>query len=66
MPKNGYDFVVDCSITWLGALRTKSTRFTDQVLESLSGQVAIVPSIWPLEMANVLLLAKRHKSINEM
>jgi predicted nucleic acid-binding protein len=60
---NGYDFVLDCSMTMAWLFEDEGSKHTDQVLEKLENAKAIVPSIWPLEVANVLLFAQRKKRI---
>ena len=42
------------------------SAYTDAILDSLATTSAIVPSIWPLEVANVLLHAVRHKRITDV
>jgi predicted nucleic acid-binding protein len=66
MAKLIYDFVLDCSVTMAWCFEDESTEATDLILERLSGSTAIVPTIWPLEVANVLLLAKKKKRIAEL
>lgn len=66
MSKNSYDYVIDCSLTMAWCFEDESNEFTDSILESLQTSVAIVPSIWSLEVANVLLIARKHKRISEM
>jgi predicted nucleic acid-binding protein len=39
--------------------------YADSILDQLSDSEAIVPSIWPLEVANVLLVAERRKRLTE-
>lgn len=66
MAKNPYNFVLDCSITMAWCFDDESTGFTDSVLENLSDKIAVVPTIWPLEVANVLLLSKKKRRITEV
>lgn len=66
MSKNPYDFVLDCSITMAWCFEDESNNHTDAILESFGSKTAIVPTIWPLEVANVLLLAKKKKRITEI
>jgi len=66
MTKNFYDFVLDCSITMAWCFEDESNDYTDSILENLKDATAVVPTIWPLEVANVLLLAKKHKRITEV
>jgi predicted nucleic acid-binding protein len=39
--------------------------YADSVLDLLADSEAIVPCIWPLEVANVLLVAERRKRLTE-
>ena len=66
MVKKSYDFVLDCSITMAWCFEDESTEYSDAILESLNHSTAVVPTIWPLEVANVLLMAKKHKRITEV
>lgn len=55
-------FVLDCSVTisWLMPDEFFDFNLLDQVAE----EGAIVPSLWSLEVGNVLLLAERKKRIS--
>lgn len=66
MTKNQYGFVLDCSVTMAWCFEDECNDFTDEILESLASTTAIVPSIWPLEVANVLLQAKKNKRLTEL
>ncbi len=59
----GYGFVLDCSVTMAWLFEDESSAETDKILENLRAFSAVVPSIWPLEVANVLLMAQRKKRI---
>lgn len=52
-------FVVDASVTMSWCFADEATPYTEAVLTRLDGESAIVPTIWPLEVANVLLVAER-------
>ena len=52
-------FVLDCSITMSWCFEDETTPFTELVLESLTNQEAIVPSLWALEVVNVLIVAEK-------
>ena len=43
----------------------ETSPYADFVLDSLKNMTAIVPSIWPLEVGNVLTVAERKKRLNE-
>lgn len=55
-------FVLDASVAVAWCFEDEATRVTEGVLDLLSaGAEALVPSIWPLEVANALLFAERRK-----
>jgi predicted nucleic acid-binding protein len=57
-------FVLDASVAVAWCFEDESTRFTEGVLTLLvDGGEAQVPSIWPLEVANALLVAERRRRI---
>jgi len=66
MIKNRYSFVLDCSITMAWCFEDEMNDYADSILENLKDSTAIVPTIWPLEVANVLLIAKKNKRITEV
>ena len=55
--------VVDCSVTMSWCFRDEATRYTEDVFDRLRGEPAVVPAIWPLEVANTLLVAERRGRI---
>ena len=59
-------FVIDNSVAlrWiLASNKTQGQRYADSVLESLVDSEALVPKLWHLEAANVLLGASTRKEI---
>ena len=56
-------FVLDCSITMGWCFADETDPRIVAVLRSLEVQEAIVPSHWPLEVANVLACAERGQRI---
>lgn len=57
-------FVLDASVAVAWCFEDESTTFTESVLDMLSaGAEAVVPAIWPLEIANALLVAERRKRL---
>lgn len=58
-------FVVDTSITMAWCLEDEASDVADAVLDALRDDEAAVPCIWPLEVANVLLVAERHGRLSE-
>lgn len=57
--------VVDCSVVMSWCFEDEADDYSDSVLDLLAGAEAVVPSIWPLEVANVLLVAERRKRLKE-
>lgn len=58
-------FVVDNSVVMSWCFRDQANLYADSVLERLAEAVAYVPSVWSLEVVNVLLAAERKKCISE-
>ena len=59
-------FVIDTSVTMAWCFEDEATEATEAVLDRLGGgDVAIVPAVWRLEVANVLLAAERRRRISE-
>lgn len=56
-------FVVDASISAAWLLPDESTAQTEAALEATATNDVWVPSLWPLEMCNLLLSAQRRKRI---
>jgi predicted nucleic acid-binding protein len=53
------NFVFDCSIAMAWCFEDKGTELTDSLLERLAQGSAKVPSIWSVEVANVLVISER-------
>ncbi len=61
------DFVLDCSVTMAWCFEDEVTDYSENILDCLQGsKAAVVPSLWTLEVANVLLQAQRKKRIIKM
>ncbi len=58
-------FVADNSVLMAWCFQDEANEYADSVLAHLSDGKAFVPSIWPLEVVNVLLVAERKKRITE-
>jgi len=58
-------FVIDNSVVMAWCFEDEISPYADFVLDSLKNMTAIVPSIWPLEVGNVLTVAERKKRLNE-
>ena len=51
--------VVDCSVTVAWCFEDEKNPYVDAILGALDDTDALVPSIWPFEVANVLALSER-------
>ncbi|MCD4763314.1 MAG: type II toxin-antitoxin system VapC family toxin [Desulfobacterales bacterium] len=58
-------FVIDNSVVMTWCFKDEANQYADSILDSLEGFTAVVPSIWPLEVGNVLLVAERKKRLSE-
>lgn len=58
-------FVLDCSVTMAWYFEDEASEYTDCILKSLQHTKAVVPTLWELEVTNVLLMAERKKRIQE-
>jgi len=61
----GDDFVVDNSIVMAWCFDDEANAYSESVLDQLVNRTAFVPSLWPLEVANVLLVAERKNRIGK-
>jgi predicted nucleic acid-binding protein len=57
--------VLDCSVALSWCFEDEATPGADAVLERLRTEEAIVPSLWHLEVANVLALSERKRRITK-
>ena len=58
-------FVVDASVALAWCFEDEATPYAESVLDRLQQTEAVVPAIWPLEVANVLLTAERRQRLSE-
>jgi predicted nucleic acid-binding protein len=58
-------FVIDTSVAMAWCFEDETTDATDAVLDKLRTDQATVPAVWPLEIANVLLVAERRARLSE-
>ncbi|MBW2536696.1 MAG: type II toxin-antitoxin system VapC family toxin [Deltaproteobacteria bacterium] len=56
-------FVLDASVAMSWCFEDETSRISEHALDLLAADVALVPSVWPLEVANVLLVAERRKRL---
>lgn len=57
--------VLDCSVAMAWCFEDECDAYADGVLDSLSKVTALVPSIWPIEITNVLLTAERRSRLTK-
>jgi len=58
-------FVVDASVTLAWCLPDEDSNYADRVLGRFAGEMARVPPVWALEVANALAVATRRGRRNE-
>lgn len=58
-------FVLDASVALAWCFEDEGTSQTDAILDRLAEDSAVAPSLWELEVVNVLLLAERRGRITE-
>jgi predicted nucleic acid-binding protein len=58
-------FVVDNSVVMSWYFKDETNKYADTVLDKLTEAIAVVPSIWPLEVVNVLIVAERQIRLSE-
>ena len=58
-------FVLDCSVTLSWLLPDERGGATDALADELERTMAVVPAIWPYEVANALLVAQRRARIGD-
>lgn len=57
--------VVDNSVVMAWCFADETDDYADSVLDSLAETGALVPAVWPLEAANVLVVAERRGRLRE-
>ena len=58
-------FVIDNSVVMSWCFQDKSNDYADAVLATLVKWTAVVPSIWPLKVVDVLLVGERKKRLEQ-
>lgn len=59
------ELVLDCSITACWFFEDEANAYAEAVEDAMLSAVAFVPSLWPLEVANALLVGERRKRTTE-
>ena len=57
-------FIIDNSVVMAWCFEDQASEYSDAILERLKTEKAFVPSIWTLEVVNVLIVAERKKILN--
>lgn len=57
--------VIDASVAIAWRFVDEDSRYAASVLDALRHRAALVPTIWPLEIGNVLLLGERRRRISQ-
>ena len=66
MPQGVTDrFVLDTSLTLAWYFADEADPYADAVAQKLASTEAVVPSLWPLEVANALVMGERRKRSTE-
>lgn len=58
-------FVLDASVTMTWCFINETTPYTLEILNRLRTEGATVPTLWPLEVANTLLVGERRRRVTE-
>ena len=58
-------FVLDCSVTMAWCFDDEATPYTDSIRDKLSDVRAVVPTLWPIEVANATIVGERRKRLDE-
>jgi predicted nucleic acid-binding protein len=58
-------FVLDCSLTMAWCFDDEATPYTDSIRDKLSEVRAVVPTLWPIEVANATIVGERRKRLHE-
>jgi predicted nucleic acid-binding protein len=53
--------VIDCSLTMAWYFKDEATPYTNAVRAAMAVERGVVPALWSLEVANVLLMGERRK-----
>ena len=57
-------FILDASVTLCWCFENQATHYSEAIFEMLAGgDEESVPFIWPLELANVLVISERRRSL---
>ncbi len=57
--------MIDNSVVMSWCFRDETNHYADSILDRLPDASVFVPSIWPLEVVNVLVVAERGRRLSE-
>jgi len=63
--KEAPEFVLDCSLTMAWYFKDEAHAYAKAVRKALTRASAVVPALWRLEVANILVLGERRKRSTE-
>ncbi len=63
--KKAGEFILDCSVTMAWYFKDEANAYAKAVRRSLSRVDAVVPGLWPLEVANILVRGERRQRSTE-
>ena len=63
--KKAGEFILDCSVTMAWYFKDEANAYAKAVRKSLIEVDAVVPGLWPLEVANILVLGERRQRSTE-
>ena len=59
------EFVLDCSVTMSWYFKDEATAYAKSIRQALDRAHAVVPKLWPVEVANILILGERRQRSTE-
>ncbi len=59
--KKPKEFVLDCSVTMAWYFKDEANAYVTSVRKGLGRDNAVVPALWPIEVANILVLGERRQ-----
>ena len=57
--------VLDCSVVIAWSFEEVGSSYAEWVMAQINVEGAVVPSLWPIEVGNVLIMAERRRQIYE-
>jgi predicted nucleic acid-binding protein len=63
--KKAREFILDCSVTMAWYFKDEANAYAKAVRRSLTEAAAVVPALWPLEVANIVVLGERRQRSTE-